>query len=164
MTKLLEVKNLTTCFYRDGKAVPVVDDVSFSIDTNSVLGVVGESGCGKTMTALSITRLLPQRGCAIVSGRAEFNSENITALPESELRKKRGREIAYIFQEPSTALNPVLTVGEQLAEVVEAHREDVGKPDLTQFVISQLRGVGIQSPEKKVRHIRMSYPVVRNNG
>jgi len=151
MDRLLEVKNLKTYFYQDTKVIPAVDDVSFFIDRNSVLGMVGESGCGKTMTALSITRLLPKAGCRIVSGKIHFSGSNLAAISDEQLREKRGREVSYIFQEPSTSLNPVLTVREQLEEVIRLHRKDIAPEMMTEFIVGQLEEVGIHFVREKMR-------------
>jgi oligopeptide/dipeptide ABC transporter ATP-binding protein len=154
MEKLLEVKNLKTCFDQHSKMVAAVDDVSFSIDKNSVLGVVGESGCGKTMTALSITKLLPKKNCRIVSGSIEFDDKDIVKLEEKELNKIRGNKITYIFQEPTTSLNPVLSIKEQLEEVVLIHRKDIPDDQMESFLVKQLEQVGISLARQKL----YSYP------
>ncbi len=150
MEKLLEVKNLKTCFFSDDVEIPVVDDVSFFIKKNSVLGFVGESGSGKTMTALSLTNLLPGKNCKIVSGKIDFNNQTINQISEKDLKLIRGKDITYIFQEPSTSLNPVLSIKEQLTEVVEIHRLDVKPEEINDFLIAQLEQVGISSPEEKL--------------
>ncbi|MCK5491624.1 MAG: ABC transporter ATP-binding protein [Candidatus Omnitrophica bacterium] len=149
MEKLLEIKNLRTCFYQDDIEIKAVDDVSLFIEKNSILGVVGESGCGKTMTALSIARLLPGLGCQIVSGSIKFSGIELLELSAEELRKIRGKEISYVFQEPSTSLNPVLSIKEQIEEVVLLHRKDIKSDIIDNFIIKQLEAVGINnSPEK----------------
>ncbi|MFH2138878.1 MAG: ABC transporter ATP-binding protein [Candidatus Omnitrophota bacterium] len=150
MGKLLEVKNLKTYFELDDKVIPAVDDVSFFIEKNSVLGVVGESGCGKTMTALSITGLLPISNCRIISGEIVFEGNNLAVLTEKELRKIRGKRISYVFQEPSTSLNPVLTIKEQIVEIVRLHRDDVNRDQEDAFIISELEKVGIKMAQEKV--------------
>jgi len=154
MEKLLEVKNLTTCFVQEGREIPLVDDVSFFINKNSVLGFVGESGCGKTMTALSLTGLLPGKNCKIVSGKINFNGQTINQIKEKDLKQIRGKEITYIFQEPSTCLNPVLNIKEQLSEVVQLYCKEISPEQINQFLIKQLELVGIRSPEEKL----LSFP------
>ncbi|MCP4650087.1 MAG: ABC transporter ATP-binding protein [PVC group bacterium] len=150
MDKLLEIKNLKTYFQYEDKVIPAVDDVSIFIKKNSVLGLVGESGCGKTMTALSITRLLPTRDCEIVSGEIIFNGSNLVDMREEDLRDLRGRDIAYIFQEPSTSLNPVLSIKEQISEIVWLHRKDIENSKEEEFIIQQLQKVGIKLAEEKI--------------
>lgn len=150
MDKLLEIKNLKTYFYQDDAEIRAVDDVSLSIDKNSILGVVGESGCGKTMTALSIAKLLPGSGCKVVSGSIQFDGKEILSLNPEELRKIRGAEISYVFQEPSTSLNPVLTVKEQIEEVVLLHRSDIALDKVHAFIVEQLKAVGITHAHEKI--------------
>lgn len=154
MERLLEVKNLKISFYTDHRQITVVDDACFFINTNSVLGMVGESGCGKTMTALSITRLLPKRNCKIDSGSVNFSGSDLLKLNEAELRLKRGKEISYVFQEPSTSLNPVLTIREQLAEVIRLHRKDIQDDFVDDFMIRLLKDMGMHQAEEKIN----SYP------
>ena len=150
MDKLLEVKNLKTYFYQDEQVVRAVDGVSFELEKNSILGVVGESGCGKTMSALSITKLLPKQTCKIVEGQIIFNKENLTDLSQDQLRQYRGRDIAYIFQEPSTSLNPVMTIKEQMIEIVQIHRTDIEREKQVEFLVNRLEEVGISIPEDKL--------------
>ena len=118
MSVLLEVENLrielTT---RDGVA-PVIDDLSFALEAGETLSFVGESGCGKSMTALALMGLLPEKVGRIAGGSIRFNGEDLTRTDDARLRKIRGNEISMIFQEPMTSLNPVFTVGEQIAEVI----------------------------------------------
>ncbi|MBU4305562.1 MAG: ABC transporter ATP-binding protein [Candidatus Omnitrophica bacterium] len=148
---MLEVKNLKTYFFYDDKIIPAVDEVSFSLEEGSILGMVGESGCGKTMTALSITRLLPSRNCKIAEGSIVFNGIDLASLPEDELRKKRGSEISYVFQEPATSLNPVLRIEEQMKEVIFLHRKDIAAAKRDAFIVEQLTEVGIRNAQKKVK-------------
>ncbi|MFH1459054.1 MAG: ABC transporter ATP-binding protein [Candidatus Omnitrophota bacterium] len=150
MQRILEVKNLKTCFYQDDQKFVVVDDVSFSLDENTVLGIVGESGCGKTITALSLTKLLPDRDCKIIAGTVNFKGENILGFESKELRKIRGKQISYIFQEPSTSLNPVLSINEQMKEVVLLHRPDIEQKSIDQFLVNQLENVGIKPARDKL--------------
>ncbi|MBU1086597.1 MAG: ABC transporter ATP-binding protein [Candidatus Omnitrophica bacterium] len=150
MEKLLEVKNLTTCFVPEGREIPLVDNVSFFINKNSVLGFVGESGCGKTMTALSLTNLLPGKNCKIISGEINFKHQTINQIKEKDLKQIRGKEITYIFQEPATCLNPVLNIKEQLAEVARLYRPEIKPEQTNQFLIKQLEQVGISMPAEKL--------------
>ena len=128
MEKLLEVKDLKTYFYTDDGIVKAVDGVDFSLGKGDTLGLVGESGCGKSITALSIMDLVPRPG-KIVEGKIYFNGRNLPDLDEDETRKIRGKEISMIFQDPFTSLNPVFTIGEQIREVIEIHsgRPPVGE-------------------------------------
>ena len=123
MSLLLSVNNLNIEAHTRMGVVRVVKDLSFSIRKGETLGVVGESGCGKTVTALSIMKLLPKETLKISSGNIIFNNRAINNLSDSELEKIRGNEISMIFQEPMTSLNPLFTVGEQVAEVVRRHKK-----------------------------------------
>jgi oligopeptide/dipeptide ABC transporter ATP-binding protein len=146
---LLEIKDLTTHFFTRAGVVKAVDNLSFRLQKGRVLGLVGESGCGKTVTALSILNLVPYPG-KIVSGRILFEGRDLLALPPDEMRKIRGAKISMIFQEPMTALNPVFTVGNQIAEVLTTHL-DVTKSQAFNTAVDLLHSVGIPSPEKRVR-------------
>ena len=150
MEKLLEIKNLKTYFYQDASVIRAVDDVSFFIEKNSILGVVGESGCGKTMTALSIASLMPGAGCKIVSGSIKFSGRELLELSKEDLRQIRGKEISYVFQEPATSLNPVLNIKEQIEEVVRLHRKDIKDDEIHDFIVKQLEVVGINQAGEKV--------------
>ena len=116
---LLEIRNLKTYFDVRGGVLKAVDDVSFTIEAGETLGLVGESGCGKTVTATSIMRLVPIPPGRIAGGEILFEGVDILKLPASEMRKVRGNKISMIFQEPMTSLNPVFTVGDQVAEVIQ---------------------------------------------
>ncbi len=118
---LLAVEGLTLEFPRDGERARAIDGVSFAVERGQVMGLVGESGCGKSMTALCVMRLVPAPGC-ITAGRIAFDGADLLALPEPAMRALRGARIAMIFQEPMTALNPVLTAGYQIAEALRIHR------------------------------------------
>lgn len=124
---LLAVNQLTVHFNAGGKIAKAVDGVSFNLSENRVLGLVGESGCGKTITALSILRLVPKRNRAEFSGQIEFDGVDLMPQPESSMRKIRGSKISMIFQEPMTSLNPVLTVGTQIGEVYRLHLDFSGE-------------------------------------
>ncbi len=145
---LLEIKDLTTHFFSRSGVVKAVDNLSLGLRKGRVLGLVGESGCGKTVTALSILNLVPYPG-KIVSGRIYFEGRDLLALPPEEMRKVRGAKISMVFQEPMTALNPVFTVGNQIAEVLTTHL-DMTKKQAMDSAVDLLRSVGIPSPEKRV--------------
>jgi oligopeptide/dipeptide ABC transporter ATP-binding protein len=145
---LLEIKDLTTHFFTRSGVVKAVDNLSLSLRKGRVLGLVGESGCGKTVTALSVLNLVPYPG-KIVSGRIYFEGRDLLVLPAEEMRKVRGAKISMVFQEPMTALNPVFTVGNQIAEVLTTHL-DVTKRQAMDSAIELLHSVGIPSPEKRV--------------
>ena len=149
MSMLLSVNNLNIEAHTRTGVVQVVKDLSFSIRQGETLGVVGESGCGKTVTALSIMKLLPKETLKISSGNIIFNNKAINNLSDSELEKIRGNEISMIFQEPMTSLNPLFTVGEQVAEVVRRHK-NVSKERAWKRAIELLDLVKIANPDKKV--------------
>ena len=119
--RLLEVKGLKTHFFTDEGVVRAVDGIDLHINKGETLGVVGESGCGKSVTALSIMRLIPTPPGRIVEGSITYNGRNLLELSPSQMRKIRGKEISMIFQEPMTSLNPVFTCGEQIAEAIRLH-------------------------------------------
>ncbi len=148
---LLEVRHLTIRFAAEGR--PAVDDVSFAIGEGETLAVVGESGSGKSVTALALTRLLPEPPTRYAGGEILLGGRNLLALPERELRAVRGGQIAYVFQDPMTSLNPVLTVRRQMAEVLSLHRPDVGRNRRAQDaeIVRALTEVGITEPEKRLR-------------
>lgn len=150
--KLLEVKDLKTYFYTDEGGVKSVDGVSFSVDKGETLGVVGESGCGKSITSMSIMQLIGKPG-KIVNGEIDFKGENLLNKDKEEMRKIRGKEIAMIFQEPMTSLNPVYTVGQQIMEAVLIH-EDMTKEQARERAIQMLDLVKIPDAEKRLN----SYP------
>ena len=146
---LLSVENLNISFnHLSDKPLKIVDDISFTISQEDVVGLVGESGCGKTLTALSIIKLLPSN--AICSGKVLFKGENLLALEDRKLRNIRGQEISMIFQEPMTSLNPVFTVGYQIAEALMTHKNMNKKAALGE-TIRLLRDVKIPSPELRAK-------------
>jgi len=145
---LLEVKNLTIHFAIEHGLVEAVKNVSFTVKTGETLAIVGESGSGKSVTALSLTRLLPEPPARYVSGEILLKGRDVLKMTPSELRKVRGSRIAYIFQEPSTSLNPVYTIRNQIAEAIRLHRPDV--KDIDAEVIKWLDIVGIVDPEKRM--------------
>lgn len=150
---IIEFNNLQTHFFTDAGTVKAVDGVSFGIPKGSTVGIVGESGCGKSVTSLSIMRLLQGPQGQIVGGEIKFNNKttgkaiDITKLPLSEMQKLRGDEISMIFQEPMTSLNPVFTIGDQLAEPLILHDSKIKKDDVGKKVIDLLKLVGIANPE-----------------
>jgi oligopeptide/dipeptide ABC transporter ATP-binding protein len=145
MSYLLEVKNLRTYFQTRGGLVRAVDDVSFYVDRGELLGVVGESGCGKSMTALSLMRLVPPPG-RIVAGEILFDGRDLLKLSNAEMREVRGNDIAMIFQDPMTSLNPVFTVGEQIAEALRLHRK-LSRKAARKAAVDAMREVAIPDSE-----------------
>jgi oligopeptide/dipeptide ABC transporter ATP-binding protein len=147
---LLSVRNLKTYFYTDEGVVKAVDGLSYELKKGETLGIVGESGCGKSVHALSIMRLIPQPPGKIVEGEILFEGTNLLSLPEDAMRKIRGNRIAMIFQEPMTSLNPVLTIGEQIAEAVMLH-QGLGKKDAWDRAAEMLEKVKIPLAKERVR-------------
>jgi len=145
---LLEVKGLKTYFYTEDGIVRAVDGVDFEVYPGEVLGLVGESGCGKSVTSLSIMRLISKPG-RVDAGEILLDGENLLEFPENEMIKVRGNRISMIFQQPQTALNPVFKVGDQLAEVLDVH-QDLGKDAGWQRAIELLKMVGVPDPERRV--------------
>jgi peptide/nickel transport system ATP-binding protein len=144
---MLAVSDLSVRFDTDDGPVHAVDRMSFSLGEGEVLGIVGESGCGKSVTCMSLTRLLPET--AHVEGTALFEGRDLLALPPRALRRVRGREISYVFQEPMTSLNPVLTVGHQIEEVLRRHL-DLSRGAARERAIDLLRLVRIPAPERRL--------------
>lgn len=149
---ILEVSGLKTYFYTEAGAVKAVDDVNLVVKRGEVLGLVGESGCGKSVTSLSIMRLVSQPG-RIISGKITFDNENLLDLSEKRMMDIRGNRISMIFQQPQSSLNPVFRIGDQLAEVITLH-QPVNKEQAKYRVNELLRVVGIPEPEARAR----SYP------
>jgi peptide/nickel transport system ATP-binding protein len=145
---LLRVEHLVTEFETDGGTLRAVDDVSFELPAGGTIGIVGESGCGKSVTSLSILRLI-QRPGRIASGKIMFDGRDLLALSEKEMRSIRGQKIAMVFQEPMSSLNPVYTVGDQIAESVILHQKRSKREALARAV-ELLALVGIPSPEERV--------------
>ncbi|MCE5263198.1 MAG: ABC transporter ATP-binding protein [Deltaproteobacteria bacterium] len=148
MEAILEVQGLGTHFETERGVVRAVDDVDLRVEAGGTVGIVGESGCGKTVLALSILRLVPTPPGRIVAGRVLFNGRDLLRLPLEEMRKVRGREISMIFQEPMTSLNPVFRIGEQIAEVIRLH-QGMDRKSAHGRSVEMLRMVGIPSPEKR---------------
>jgi oligopeptide/dipeptide ABC transporter ATP-binding protein len=150
LSVLLEVRGLRTSFTTEGREFPAVDDVSFSVEAGRTLGIVGESGCGKSVTALSIMRLVPHPPGNIAGGEVVFDGVDLLKLPEAAMRDLRGNRISMIFQEPMTSLNPAFTVGDQIAEVILRH-SSASPAEAMELAIGMLRRVRIPSPEER-RH------------
>jgi oligopeptide/dipeptide ABC transporter ATP-binding protein len=149
--RLLEVNDLKTYFDIDDGTVRAVDGVSFHIDRGETLAVVGESGSGKSVTSLSAMRLIPTPPGRIAGGEILFEGRDLVTLSESEMRKVRGNEISMIFQEPMTSLNPVYTVGDQIAEAIVLHQKKTSRQAL-RLAAEMLDLVGIPEPEKRIRN------------
>ncbi len=146
---LLEVRDLRTYFHVEGGLARAVDGVSFTLQRGRTLGLVGESGCGKSVTSLSIMRLVPDPPGWIEGGEILFKGQDLLRLPEREMRKIRGNQISMVFQEPMTSLNPVFTCGFQVAEAVLLH-QDVSKREAKERAVEMLRLVGIPAPEQRM--------------
>jgi oligopeptide/dipeptide ABC transporter ATP-binding protein len=151
-TNLLEVNNLKTYFFTRGGVVKAVDDVSFVMKPGETLGVVGESGCGKSVTALSVMRLVTTPPGKIVGGEINFNGENIMEKSQDELTDLRGSKISMIFQDPMTSLNPVFTVGFQIAETVKRHRKDVNNDQAWRRAVEMLDLVRISDAKRRAKN------------
>lgn len=147
--KLIDVNDLATYFHTEEGTVKAVDGVSFEIYPGETLGIVGESGCGKSVTSLSIMRLIESPPGKIETGEILFNGKDLTKLNQKQMRKIRGNDISMIFQEPMTSLNPVYTVGDQIMEAILIHK-DVNKKQARQEAIDMLTKVGIPLPEQRV--------------
>jgi len=147
---LIEIRNLKTYFDVRGGVLKAVDDVSLTIEAGETLGLVGESACGKSVTAASIMRLVPIPPGRIAGGEILFEGVDILKLPESEMRKVRGNKISMIFQEPMTSLNPVFTVGDQVAEVISLHKK-LSQREIRDRVIEAFRLVRIPAPESRIK-------------
>ena len=148
--RLLDVKNLKTYFFTDEGTVRAVDGVDLYIEKGETLGIVGESGCGKSVTALSIMKLIPQPPGKIVEGEIRYDGQNLVDLPAGKMRKIRGKEISMIFQEPMTSLNPVFTCGEQIAEALRLH-EGLGRRDAMAKTVDMLKLVHMANAERRVK-------------
>ncbi len=149
MAKLLEVNNLTTHFFTQDGVVKAVDGITYDLEEGEVLGVVGESGCGKSVHALSIMRLVPSPPGRTVAGEVIFEGENLLEMDDSEMRNIRGNRIAMVFQEPMTSLNPVLTIGRQLTETLELH-QGMNKQQARDRAAELLQTVGIPDAARRL--------------
>ena len=151
MNELLKVENLKTYFFTHEGTVKAVDGISFSINRGETLGLVGESGCGKSVTALSIMRLIPHPPGRIVSGEIYSEGKNLLKYNEKEMRNIRGKKISMIFQEPMTSLDPVFTIGHEIKEAVRLH-SSVNKKDARDKTIETLKVVGMPDAEKRINN------------
>lgn len=145
---ILEIENLHVGFSQFGESVEIIRDVSFNIEKGETLGIVGESGCGKSMTALAIMRLIKSPP-GVITGRIAMGDRNLLALSEREMRSVRGKDISMIFQEPMTSLNPVLTIGTQLMETVRFHQK-ISLAEARKRSVEMLKSVGIAMPEQRI--------------
>ncbi len=148
MEHLLEVKNLSSHFFTEAGAFRAVDGASFYIDRGETIALVGESGCGKTVSSLSIMRLIRPPG-RIVSGEVWFDGRDLLRLSEREMRKIRGAEISMVFQEPTLAFDPVYTVGAQIMETLAKHKK-LGRKEALRKTVELLKMVGIADPDRRV--------------
>ena len=150
MTKLLEIRDLKTQFFTSAGVVRAVDGITYDVAPGETVAVVGESGCGKSVSAMSILRLIPDPPGRIVSGSIMFDGKDLLALSEAEMRDVRGRDIGMIFQEPMTSLNPVLTIERQITETLEEHL-DVSREAAREKALEMLNLVGISDPERRLK-------------
>ena len=150
--RLLEVKNLKVSFNVGKKKLTAVENVEFSLDKGKVIGIVGESGCGKSVTATSILRLVPP-AVSIIDEDSQilFDGEDLVKAPEARMREIRGNEISMIFQEPMSSLNPVYRIGDQMLEMIRTHNKQISKKDALDQCVEMLKRVGIPSPEQRIR-------------
>lgn len=146
--KILEVKHLAVSFSNRGKRFRTVNDVDIHVDKGEVLGIVGESGCGKSVTSLSIMGLVPSPPGLIENGEIWLDGENVLKYSESQFRKIRGSKVSMIFQEPMTSLNPVFTIGKQVTEAISLHSSHLSKQELKEQALEMLKVVGITAPER----------------
>lgn len=150
MSSVIEVKNLVTSFKTSEGLFNAVDNISFKVEAGKTLGIVGESGCGKSVTSLSIMRLIPTPPGKIESGQVLFQGKDLLKLSTEEMRQIRGNKIGMIFQEPMTSLNPVFTIGNQIEEAIRLHKKDFTKKQVRDRAIEMLQLVGIPSAEKRI--------------
>ena len=149
--KLLLVENLNTWFYTESGVVKALEDVSFSVARGEILGLVGETGCGKSVTSSSIMRLIPSPPGKIVSGRIMFDGEDIVQASPERMRQIRGKDIAMIFQDPMSSLNPVFTVGRQVEEAVRVHNPDMSRAQVHTRALEMFEKVNIPDPDKSMK-------------
>lgn len=145
--KILEVNGLRTSFFTDDGEIPAVDGIDFHIREGEVLGIVGESGCGKSVTSLSIMGLVPSPPGKITEGEILFQNKDLTKLQEKQMRDIRGNDIAMIFQEPMTSLNPLFTIGDQLREAIKIHKKDWSKKQIQERAVEMMKLVGLPRAE-----------------
>ncbi|GMM87547.1 ABC transporter ATP-binding protein [Vibrio fortis] len=147
---VLEVKDLEVTFDNDSEVVQVLHGVSFKVKKGKTLGLVGESGCGKSVTSMSIMGLLPKPYGQVVGGEILYNNQDLVTLPPDSMYEMRGNSISIIFQDPMTALNPVHSIGKQLMEVLALHRPELKKADRREYAVKMLEKVKIPMPEKRI--------------
>ena len=150
MGNLLEVKNLITTFRTDDGQFRAVDEISFNVESGKTLGIVGESGCGKSVTSLSVMRLVPEPPGKIAGGQILFKGRDLLKISENEMRQIRGNQISMIFQEPMTSLNPVFTIGNQISEAIQLHQKDLDRHQVRKKAIEMLELVGMPAPDKRI--------------
>ena len=150
MPRLLEVEGLKTHFFTDDGVVKAVDGVSFDLEEGEILGLVGESGCGKSVTALSLMRLVPYPPGRIIGGTILFNGKDILQIPDGQMRRIRGKQFSMVFQEPMTSLNPVLSIERQLTETLELHLK-MSRSAARKEAVRRLEQVGIPDPERRIK-------------
>ncbi|MBU8910799.1 MAG: ABC transporter ATP-binding protein [Desulfobacterales bacterium] len=148
---VLDVRDLIIDFHTELGVVRAVEQVDFQLKKGKILGIAGESGCGKSVTALSIMRLLPKPVSRIVQGKAIFNDQNIFNLPVSDMHHIRGKKISMIFQEPMTALNPVHGIGKQMIEIYKLHFPELSPGEMTAAAVTMLEKVGIPDPDRMIK-------------
>lgn len=149
-TNILEIENLSTAFLFSGKPVAVTKDVTFSVKKGEILGIVGESGSGKSVTAKTAMRLLPSPPSSVLAGSIKLDGVDVLSLSERQMQQLRGNQMAMIFQEPMTALNPVYTCGDQIVEAIRKHQK-VSKKAAQEIALEMLRLVGIPMPEQRMK-------------
>lgn len=159
MENLLEVKNLRTSFFMHGNEVKAVNGVSYYIKQGEVVAIVGESGCGKSVTQMSVLQLIPSPPGKVLGGEVIYQGENLLQYSSKEMRKIRGAEISMIFQEPMTSLNPVFTVGQQMVDIIREHN-NVSKREAKHMALKALEAVGIPDAEKRLNN----YPFEMSGG
>ncbi|SVD51066.1 uncharacterized protein METZ01_LOCUS403920, partial [marine metagenome] len=150
MAKLLEVKDLTTHFFTHDGVVKAVDGISYEVEEGEIVGIVGESGCGKSVSALSVMRLVPDPPGKTVAGEVYLDGEDVLKLGNSDMRKIRGNKMAMVFQEPMTSLNPVLTIGRQITETLELH-QDMNRSQAEERAAELLEMVGISEAKTRLK-------------
>ena len=150
MAKLLEVKDLTTHFFTHDGVVKAVDGISYEVNEGEIVGIVGESGCGKSVSALSVMRLVPDPPGKTVAGEVYLDGEDVLKLGNSDMRKIRGNKMAMVFQEPMTSLNPVLTIGRQITETLELH-QDMNRSQAEERAAELLEMVGISEAKTRLK-------------
>lgn len=150
MKSILQVNNLKTSFYTENGEVQAVRGINFNLSKGEIVGIVGESGSGKSVTVKSVMNIIPFPG-KIKEGEIVFKESNLLELSKEEIRQIKGNEIAMIFQDPMTALNPLFTIGQQITETILAHRNDISKKEATDIAIELLEKVNIPSPEERVK-------------